>query len=96
MPQNGQAAVLKRSPIWKKMRKSFKTLSKLKLKFTPYKWFIENRDSNSTFILFHLNLAILFSCLKTLLDVPWVGVYLWYFFNKKREIGCKWGYLCQA
>ena len=25
MPQNGQAAVLKCSPIWKKMRKSFKT-----------------------------------------------------------------------
>ena len=30
MSQNGQAAVLKCSPIWKKMRKSFKTLSELK------------------------------------------------------------------
>ena len=30
MPQNGQAAILKCSPIWKKMRKSFKTLSRLK------------------------------------------------------------------
>ena len=27
MPQNGQVAVLQCSPIWKKMRKSFKTLS---------------------------------------------------------------------
>ena len=33
MPQNGQVAVLKCSPIWKKMRKSFKTLSDLILKF---------------------------------------------------------------
>ena len=30
MPQNGQAAILKFSPIRKKIRKSFKTLSKLK------------------------------------------------------------------
>ena len=30
MSQNGQAAVLKCSPIWKKMWKSFKTLSELK------------------------------------------------------------------
>ena len=35
MPQNGQVDVLKCSPIWKKTRKSFKTLSKLKLKFIP-------------------------------------------------------------
>ena len=80
MPQNGQVAVLKCSPTWKKMRKSFKTLSELKLELIPkackreamahiirappplpppppslkvvhLKW-----DSNSTFILFHLNL----------------------------------------
>ena len=38
MPQNGQVAVLKCSPIWKKMRKSFKTLSELKLKFIPKAW----------------------------------------------------------
>ena len=38
MPQNGQTAVLKCSPIWKKMRKSFKTLSELKLKFIPKAW----------------------------------------------------------
>ena len=31
MPQNGQAPVLKCSPIWKKMRKKFKTLCELKL-----------------------------------------------------------------
>ena len=35
MPQNRQVAVLKCSPIWKKMRRSFKTLSELKLKFIP-------------------------------------------------------------
>ena len=35
MTQNGQVVALKRSPIWKKMRKSFKTLSELKLKFIP-------------------------------------------------------------
>ena len=35
MPQNGQVAVLKCSPIWGKMRKSFKILSELKLKVTP-------------------------------------------------------------
>ena len=37
MPQNGQIAVLKCSPIWKKMRKSFKTFE-LKLKFIPKAW----------------------------------------------------------
>ena len=71
MPQNGQVAVLKYSPIWKKMRKSFKTLSELKLKLTPKAWKREamahktiysqdhkTRDSNSTFILFYLNLAV--------------------------------------
>ena len=30
IPQNGQVAALKCCPIWKKMRKSFKTLSELK------------------------------------------------------------------
>ena len=38
MPQNGQVGVLKCSAIWKKMRKSFKTLSELKLKFIPKPW----------------------------------------------------------
>ena len=37
MPQNGQDDVLKCSPIWKKMRTSFKT-SELKLKFIPKVW----------------------------------------------------------
>ena len=32
MHQNGQAVLLKYSPIWKKMRKSFKTLSELKVR----------------------------------------------------------------
>ena len=31
IPQNGQVAVLKCSPIYKKMRKSFQTLTELKL-----------------------------------------------------------------
>ena len=35
MAQNGQVAAFQSSPIWKKMRKSFKTLSELKLKFIP-------------------------------------------------------------
>ena len=35
MPQNGQVAVLQCSPMRKKMRKSFKALSDLKLKFIP-------------------------------------------------------------
>ena len=30
IPQNGQVAILKCSPIWKKIRKSFKTLPKVK------------------------------------------------------------------
>ena len=38
MPQNGHAAMLKCSPIWNKMRKSFKILSELKLKFIPKAW----------------------------------------------------------
>ena len=33
MHQNGQFVLLKYSPIWKNMRKSFKTLSELKVKF---------------------------------------------------------------
>ena len=32
MHQNGQAVLLKYSPIWKKMRKSFKALSELKVR----------------------------------------------------------------
>ena len=35
IPQNGQVAVLKCCLILKKMRKSFKILSELKLKFIP-------------------------------------------------------------
>ena len=38
MPQNRQVTVFKCSPIWKKMRKSFKTLSELKLKVTTKAW----------------------------------------------------------
>ena len=37
-PQNEQVAVLKCSPIWKKMTKSFKTLSELMLKFILKAW----------------------------------------------------------
>ena len=38
MPQNEQVALIKCSPLWKKMRKSCKTLSELKLKFIPKAW----------------------------------------------------------
>ena len=38
MPQNGQFTVLKCSQIWKKIGKSFKTLSELKLKLIPKAW----------------------------------------------------------
>ena len=38
MPQNGQVAVFKCLPIRKKMRKRFKTLSELRLKFFPKAW----------------------------------------------------------
>ena len=44
MPQNGQVTVLQCSPIWKKMRKSFKTLSALKLKFISKAWKREAMD----------------------------------------------------
>ena len=37
MPQNGQVAILKCSPIMKKMRKSFKALSVLKAQVYPQK-----------------------------------------------------------
>ena len=37
--------------------------------------FIENKDSNSIFIIFYLNLTIWFSCLKTWVDVSWLGAY---------------------
>ena len=46
IPQHGQGAVLKYSPVWKKSRKKIKTYE-LKLKFIP-----KARDSNSTFVLF--------------------------------------------
>ena len=35
LPQNGQATILKCSPILKKMGKGFKALSELKFKFIP-------------------------------------------------------------
>ena len=57
--------------------------------------FMGNIDSNSTF--FKKTLIIWFSCLKTCVDVSWVGVYLRFFSSKKREINDKGeGYLCQA
>ena len=38
MRQNGQVAVSKCCPIWKKMRKNFKTLPEHKLKFIAKAW----------------------------------------------------------
>ena len=53
MPQNRQVAVLKCSPIWKKMRKSFKTLSVLKLKFIPRTLKREAMTHNTSLKVFH-------------------------------------------
>ena len=48
--------------------------------------FNENRDSNSIFIIFYLKGTIWFSCLKTWVDVTWVGGYRFFFpFNLKKE-----------
>ena len=52
MPQNGQVAVLKCSPIWKKIRKKFKTLSELKLKFIPKAW-KQEAMTHKTPLMFH-------------------------------------------
>ena len=38
MSQNGQVAVLKCSPIWKKIRNSFKTFSEFKFSFIVKAW----------------------------------------------------------
>ena len=38
MPQNGQVTLLKCSPISRKIRKSVKTISQVKLKFTLKAW----------------------------------------------------------
>ena len=38
LPQNGQAAIFKYSPIWKKMRKSFKILSSSFAKGRCIRW----------------------------------------------------------
>ena len=38
MPHNGQVTLLKCSSVSRKIRKSVKTISELKLKFTPKAW----------------------------------------------------------
>ena len=77
MSQNGQVAVLKCSPIWKKTRKSFKT-SELKLKFIPKAWKreavaqktpIKGSSLKIKFLTRLLLLFIWFGCLKTRVDV---------------------------
>ena len=76
---------LKCSPLWKKMRKSFKTLSELKPKFTPKAWkqamayktplkgSLLKIEILTRLLFFFENLAIWFSCLKAWVDVSWVG-----------------------
>ena len=59
MPQNGQVAVLQCSPIWKKLRKSFKALSELKLKFIPKAWKREAMAHKTPFKIFSLKIEIL-------------------------------------
>ena len=51
----------------------------------PCKVVIENRDSNSIFIIFYLNPTISFSCLKAWVDVSWVGAYLCFFSASKKS-----------
>ena len=116
MPQNGQVAILKCSPIMKKMRKSFKALSVLKAQVFPQKeaWKrkamahrtplkrcslkINSIKTNSTLFFYYLSMSIWFSCLKTWVDVSWLGSYLCCFFFqlRKRKMSDNGGYLCQA
>ena len=98
MPQNRQVAILKWSQIWKKMRKSFNTLSKLKLEFLPEAWkreamahktpisgsSLKKEIPTRLLFFFYSNLTICFSCVKTWVDVSWEGAYLCYFFNYKK------------
>ena len=100
MPQNGQVAVLQCSPIWEKMRKSFKALSEIKLKFILKAWKREAMARKTPLpskgcslkieILTRLLFILikpdnLFSCLKTKVDVSWVGAYLCFFSNSKKK-----------
>ena len=61
MPQNGEVAVLECSPIWKKMRKSFKTLCELKAQFHSekevWKWEAMTTSAGKG--------TLLFSCKKS-------------------------------
>ena len=77
MPENGQVAILRCSPICKKMTKSFKT-SELKLKFIPKAWKreamaqktpIKGSSLKIEFLTRLLLLFIWFGCLKTWVDV---------------------------
>ena len=63
MPQNGQVAVLKCSPIWKEVRKSFKTLSDLKLKFILKAWKREAMAQKTPFKAASLKIDILIQLL---------------------------------
>ena len=79
IPQNGQAAVLTCSSIWKKIRNTFTTLSELKLKFIAKAWKREATAHKTPLkgyslkieiltrllYFFYSNLKIWFSCLKT-------------------------------
>ena len=85
------------------MKISFVKLSELKLKFIPKAWNWEAMAHKTSLkgcsfkieiltrlLLFFLNLAIWFSCLKTWVDVLWVGAYLYFFCQlKKKEINDK-------
>ena len=59
MPQNGQVSVLKCCPIWKKMRKSFKILFELMLKFIPKVWKREAMAHKTPFKSVSLKIEIL-------------------------------------
>ena len=101
MPQDGQVAVLKCSPIRKKIRKSFKTLSELKLKFIPQSletgsYGLQDPLKGSSLkieilirlLFFFLNLSTWFCCLKHgWMCHGWVRIFLFFFNFKMRN---KW------
>ena len=60
----------------------------LYLRSLKIRQFNKNEDSKSIFIIFHLNLTIWFSCIKTWVDVyGWVLIlsYVCFLFNFKKE-----------
>ena len=81
MSKNGQVVVLKCSSIWKKMRKTFKTLSELKAQVHSQKEACKREA-----MVVSAGKGNLLSLWKksSNKDVSWVGAYI-YFFSFKKE-----------